>query len=38
MTAILLILISVPIIWLMGLVLYLLAWVDWDKKHSYIPK
>lgn len=38
MTTILLILITVPIIWLIGLILYLLSWVDWDKKHGYIPK
>ena len=38
MTAVLLILIMVPILWLIGLIFYLVSWVDWDKKHSYIPK
>jgi hypothetical protein len=38
MTAILLILVSVPILWLIGLIFYLLSWVDWDRKHSYIVK
>ena len=38
MTAILLILVSVPILWLIGLIFYLLLWVDWDRKHRYILK
>ena len=38
MTAILLILVCVPVLWLIGLILYLLSWVDWDKKHAYIEK
>ena len=38
MTAILLIFVSVPILWLVGLILYLLSWIDWDKKHRYILK
>lgn len=38
MTAILLLLISVPILWLVGLVFYLLSWVDWERKKAYIQK
>ena len=38
MTTVLLILVGVPVLWLIGLVCYLLAWCDWDKKHSYIVK
>ena len=38
MTAILLMLVAVPILWLIGLLFYLFSWVDWDKKHSYIAK
>ena len=38
MTAILLILVSVPMVWLVGLILYLLSWIDWDRKHRYILK
>lgn len=38
MTAILLILVSVPLLWLVALVFYLISWIDWDKKHAYIEK
>ena len=38
MTAILLILVSVPLLWLIALILYLLFLIDWDKKHAYIEK
>ena len=38
MTTVLLILVSVPLLWLIGLVGYLLSWYDWDRKHSYIVK
>jgi hypothetical protein len=38
MTAILLLLVSVPILWLIGLIFYLLSWLDWDRKHRYILK
>jgi hypothetical protein len=38
MTAILLMLVSVPALWLLGLLFYLLSWFDWDRKHSYISK
>lgn len=38
MTTILLILVSVPLLWLIGLIFYLLSWLDWDKQHAYIEK
>jgi hypothetical protein len=38
MTTILLILLSVPLLWLIGLILYLLFWIDWDGEHAYIDK
>ncbi len=38
MTTILLIFVSVPLLWLIGLVLYLLFWIDWDREHAYIEK
>lgn len=38
MTAILLMLVSVPLLWLIALLFYLLSWFDWDRKHSYIRK
>ena len=38
MTTILLILVTVPILWLIGLIFYLFSWVDWDRKHAYIEK
>ena len=38
MTAILLILVSVPLLWLIGLIFYLLSWLDWDKTAHYILK
>jgi hypothetical protein len=34
----LLTIIGVPILWLLALIFYLLSWLDWDKKHSRIPK
>jgi hypothetical protein len=34
----LLALVGVPILWLLGLIYYLLSWMDWDKKHSRLPK
>jgi hypothetical protein len=34
----LLILIGVPLLWLLALIFYLLSWLDWDKKHSRLPK
>lgn len=34
----LLALVGVPILWLLSLIFYLLSWLDWDKKHSRIPK
>jgi hypothetical protein len=34
----LLAIIGIPILWLLALVFYLLSWLDWDKKHSHIPK
>jgi hypothetical protein len=30
--------VSVPVLWLLGLIFYLLSWYDWDRKHSYIEK
>jgi len=38
MTALLLMLVSVPILWLIGLIFYLFSWYDWDREHSYIEK
>ena len=38
MKLILLLLVGIPILWLLALVHYLLSWLDWDKKHAYIPK
>jgi hypothetical protein len=34
----LLLLVAVPILWLIGLLYYLLTWIDWDKTHRYIAK
>jgi hypothetical protein len=34
----LLLLVAVPILWLIGLLYYLLTWIDWDKAHRYIAK
>jgi len=34
----LLLLVGVPLLWPVALIFYLLAWLDWDKKHSRIPK
>jgi hypothetical protein len=34
----LLAIVGIPILWLLALVFYLLSWLDWDKKHSRIPK
>lgn len=36
MTIFLLALISVPILWLLALLYYLLSWVDWNKARAYI--
>ncbi len=38
MTLVLLMLIGIPILWLLGLIWYLVGWVDWDKPHAHIPK
>ena len=38
MTLVLLILVSVPVLWLLGLVYYLLTWCDWDKRRAYVEK
>jgi len=38
MTMILLMLVSIPILWLIGLIFYLVLWYYWDRKHSYIEK
>ena len=38
MKLVLLALTGVPILWLLGLIFYLLSWLDWDKKHSRVQK
>ncbi|ALA59622.1 hypothetical protein NITMOv2_3225 [Nitrospira moscoviensis] len=38
MTFVLLILVGIPLLWLLGLIFYLLSWFDWDRKQAYIPK
>lgn len=38
MTLVLLLLVSIPILWLVGLLYYLLTWLDWDKRHAYVEK
>jgi hypothetical protein len=38
MELILLILVSIPILWLLAFLFYLLSWFDWDKGQAYIPK
>ena len=38
MTIFLLILVGIPIFWLMGLLYYLISWIDLDKERSYISK
>jgi hypothetical protein len=38
MTLILLILVGIPILWLLGLLFYLLSWFDWDKEQAYVSK
>jgi phage shock protein PspC (stress-responsive transcriptional regulator) len=38
MTGILLLLVTIPVLWLLGLIFYVLAWFDWDRKHRYISK
>lgn len=38
MTFVLLLLVGIPLLWLLGLLFYLLVWFDWDRKHAYIPK
>ncbi len=34
----LLALIGIPILWLLGLLAYLLSWIDFDKDRSYVSK
>ena len=34
----LLALIGIPILWLLGLLAYLLAWIDFDKDRAYVSK
>ena len=38
MTLVLLILVTVPILWLLGLFYYLLLWFDWEKGRAYVEK
>ena len=38
MTLFLLALVSIPLLWLLGCIYYLLFWLDWDKRHAYIDK
>lgn len=38
MTIFLLILIGIPFFWLLGLLYYLVSWIDLDKERSYISK
>ncbi len=38
MALFLLILIIIPIFWLLGLLYYLLSWIDSDKERSYVSK
>jgi phage shock protein PspC (stress-responsive transcriptional regulator) len=38
MTIFLLILIIIPIFWLLGLLAYLLSWIDMDKDRAYVSK
>jgi hypothetical protein len=38
MTLILLILVGIPILWLLGLIYYLLSWLDWAKERAYVSK
>lgn len=38
MKLVLLILVGIPVLWLVGLIGYLVSWVDWDKEHAQIPK
>jgi ABC-type dipeptide/oligopeptide/nickel transport system permease component len=38
MTIFLLALVSIPIFWLLGLLAYLLSWIDIDKDRAYVSK
>ena len=38
MTVFLLILVIIPIFWLLGLLYYLLSWIDFDKDRAYVSK
>jgi phage shock protein PspC (stress-responsive transcriptional regulator) len=38
MTIFLLALILIPILWLLGLLAYLLSWIDLDKERAYVSK
>ncbi|WHZ25483.1 MAG: hypothetical protein OJF51_000278 [Nitrospira sp.] len=38
MTIFLLALIIIPIFWLLGLLAYLLSWIDTDKDRAYVSK
>lgn len=38
MAIFLLALVSIPIFWLLGLLYYLLSWIDVEKDHAYVPK
>lgn len=38
MTIVLLALIIIPIFWLLGLLFYLLSWIDLDKERAYVSK
>jgi hypothetical protein len=38
MTIILFALIIIPIFWLLGLLYYLLSWIDFDKDRAYVSK
>jgi hypothetical protein len=38
MTIFLLILVGIPILWLLGLLYYLISWIDVDRERSYISK
>jgi hypothetical protein len=34
----LLLLVGIPFFWLVGLLYYLLTWIDWDKARGHIDK
>jgi len=38
MKLLLFILVGIPILWLLGLLFYLLSWLDWDKQQAHISK